>query len=46
MRINSIKEVRDNLIKDIEFVFTEEINESDVRMALARLMFDKFCEED
>lgn len=24
MRINSIKEVRDNLIKDIEFEFTDE----------------------
>lgn len=41
-----VNSVFDRVKEDIEECADKEINESDVRMALGRLMLDKFCEED
>lgn len=41
-----VNSIFDDIKKDIEECADKDINESDVRMALSRLMLDKFCEED
>lgn len=41
-----VNSIFDDIKEDIEECADKDINECDVRMALSRLMLDKFCEED